>query len=82
MRLRPLSLFLAASVAFAAPPLAASAAAQDGYGPESRGGPGDAGGPGSARSGTVSPPCDGTCARPSSRETGMPRECSFGSFAR
>jgi hypothetical protein len=48
MRLRPLSLILAASVALAAPPLAGSAAAQDGYGPESRGGPGDAGGPGGA----------------------------------
>ena len=45
MRLHPLSLILAASVALAAPPLAGSAAAQDGYGPESRGGPGDAGGP-------------------------------------
>jgi len=45
MRLRPLSLILAASVALAALPLAGSAAAQDGYGPESRGGPGDAGGP-------------------------------------
>jgi hypothetical protein len=48
MRLRPLSLILAASVALAAPPLAGSAAAQDGYGPESRGGPGDADGPGGA----------------------------------
>ena len=46
MRARPLSLILAASVALAAPPLAGSAAAQDGYGPESRGGPGGAGGPG------------------------------------
>jgi hypothetical protein len=48
MRLRPLSLILAASVALAAPPLARSAVAQDGYGPESRGGPGSAGGPGGA----------------------------------
>ena len=48
MPLRPLSLILAASVALAAPPLAASAAAQDGYGPESRGGPGGAGEPGEA----------------------------------
>jgi hypothetical protein len=48
MRLRPLSLILAASVALAAPPLAGSAAAQDGYGPESRGGPGGGGGPGGA----------------------------------
>ena len=46
MRLRPLALILAASVALAAPPLAGSAAAQDGYGPESRGGPGGAGGAG------------------------------------
>jgi hypothetical protein len=46
MRSRPLSLILAASVALAAPPLAASAAAQGGYGPESRGGPGGAGEPG------------------------------------
>jgi hypothetical protein len=45
MRLRPLTLILAASVALAAPPLAGSAAAQDGYGPESRGGPGGSGGP-------------------------------------
>jgi hypothetical protein len=43
MRLRPLSLILSASVALAAPPLVGSAAAQDGYGPESRGAPGDAG---------------------------------------
>jgi hypothetical protein len=48
MRLRPLSLVLAASVALAAPPLAGSLVAQDGYGPESRVGPGDAGGPGGA----------------------------------
>jgi hypothetical protein len=48
MRLRPLSLMVAASLALTAPPLAGSAAAQDGYGPESRGGPGDAGGPGGA----------------------------------
>jgi hypothetical protein len=48
MRLRPLSLILAASVALAAPPLAGSAAAQDGYGPESHGGPGGADGPGGA----------------------------------
>jgi hypothetical protein len=48
MRLRPLSLVLAASVALAAPPLAGSLAAQDGYGPESHGGPGDATGPGGA----------------------------------
>lgn len=48
MRLRPLSLILAASVALAAPPLAGSAGAQDGYGPETRGGPGDAGGPSGA----------------------------------
>ncbi len=46
MRLRPLTLILAASVALAAPSLAGSAAAQDGYGPESRGGPGGANGPG------------------------------------
>jgi hypothetical protein len=45
MRSRPLSLILAASMALAAPPLAASAAAQGGYGPESRG-PGGAGEPG------------------------------------
>ena len=51
MRLRPLSLLLAASVALAAPPLAGSAAAQGGYGPESRGGPGDAGGAGDAGAG-------------------------------
>jgi hypothetical protein len=49
MRSRPLSLILAASVALAAPPLAGSAAAQDGYGPESHGGPGGAGGPGGTR---------------------------------
>jgi hypothetical protein len=48
MRLRPLSLILAASVALAAPPLAGSVAAQNGYGPESRGGSGDTGGPGGA----------------------------------
>jgi hypothetical protein len=48
MRLRPLSLILSASVALAAPPLAGSASAQDGYGPESHGAPGDAGGPGDA----------------------------------
>jgi hypothetical protein len=48
MRLRPLSLILCASVALAAPPLAGSATAQDGYGPESRGAPGDAGGLGGA----------------------------------
>ena len=48
MRFHPLSLILAASVALAAPPLAGSAAAQAGYGPESRGGPGDAAGPGGA----------------------------------
>jgi len=47
MRLRPLSLIFAASVALAAPPLAGPAAAQDSYGPESRGGPGDAGDPSS-----------------------------------
>ena len=46
MRSRPLSLILAASVALAAPPLVGSAAAQDGYGPESRGGPGGADSPG------------------------------------
>ena len=51
MPLRPLSLILAASVALAAPPLAASAAAQDGYGPESRGGPGGAGGGGAGEPG-------------------------------
>jgi len=43
MRSRPLSLILAASAALAAPPLAGSAAAQDGYGPEAHGGPGGAG---------------------------------------
>ena len=48
MRLHPLSLILAASVALAAPPLAGAAAAQDGYGPESRGAPGGAGGLGGA----------------------------------
>jgi hypothetical protein len=46
MDFRPLSLILAASVALAAPPLAGSVAAQDGYGPESPGGAGDASGPG------------------------------------
>ena len=44
MRLRPLSLILSASMAFAALPLAGAASAQDGYGPEPRGAPGDAGG--------------------------------------
>ena len=48
MRIRPLSLIFSASVALAAPPLAGSASAQGGYGPESRGAPGDAGGPGNA----------------------------------
>ena len=43
---RPLSLILAASVALAAPPLAGSAVAQDGYGPEAHGGPGGADEPG------------------------------------
>jgi hypothetical protein len=46
MRSRPLALILAASVALAAPRLVGSAAAQDGYGPESRGGPGGTGEPG------------------------------------
>jgi hypothetical protein len=48
MRSRPLSLILAASVALAAPPLVGSAAAQGGYGPESRGGPGGASDPSGA----------------------------------
>ncbi len=46
MRSRPLSLILAASVTLAAPPLAGSAAAQGGYGPEAHGGPGGPGEPG------------------------------------
>jgi hypothetical protein len=48
MRLSPLSLILSVSLALSAPPLAGSATAQDGYGPESRGAPGDAGGLGGA----------------------------------